>query len=317
VINTDPIHPVVAIMGPTASGKTALAIKLAKAMNGEIISVDSALVYRGMDIGTAKPNCEEKDGITHHLIDILDPSEAYSTGRFCRETRELIHDIKKRGKLPILAGGTMLYFNALLNGLSTLPKADPLIRVELDQEAAIKGWHAMHEQLSVVDPTAAARIHPNDPQRIQRALEVFRITGKSITTHFEQTVATDSSIRPIRIMVMPNDRARLHQRIEERFHQMIDRGFIKEVELLYQRGDLHTRLPSIRAVGYRQIWDYLEGKTGMDATIQLGIIATRQFAKRQITWLRREVNVKEYDTDDPSLQRKVFDDLKESMHFLQ
>jgi tRNA dimethylallyltransferase len=292
-------------MGPTASGKTRLAIELAKALNGEVVSVDSALVYRGMDIGTAKPDLAERQGVPHYLIDILDPAESYSTGRFREEALALMADITARGKLPILAGGTLLYFNALFHGLSALPSADPDIRRQIDAEAAARGWPALHEELAKIDPDAAARIHPNDPQRIQRALEVYRISGVPLTVLCAETKPPPPPFDIHKLIVAPSDRTLLHERIQRRFLDMIERGLIEEVRSLYERGDLHADLPSIRAVGYRQVWAYLAGEYDRDTMIERAIIATRQFAKRQFTWLRREETALSYRSEDERLAETV------------
>ena len=299
------LPPAVVLMGPTASGKTGLAIALAKALNGEVISVDSALVYRGMNIGTAKPSLEERDGVPHHLIDILDPAEAYSTGRFREEALALMADITARGKLPILAGGTMLYFNALLHGLSSLPSADPDIRRQIDIEAETKGWAALHAELEAIDPPAASRIHPNDPQRIQRALEVYRVTGIPLTRLCSESQAAPLPFKPVRLILEPASREVLHDRTRRRFLDMIASGLIEEVRTLYERGDLHPGLPSIRAVGYRQVWGYLNGAYERSDMIERAIIATRQFAKRQMTWLRRETAACRYDSADVWLVEKA------------
>ena len=301
--------PAIALMGPTASGKTRLAIELALALDGEVISVDSALVYRGMDIGTAKPDREERRGVPHHLLDILDPAEAYSTGRFREDALALMHEITGRGKLPILAGGTMLYFNALFHGLSDLPSADPEIRRQLDEEAGVRGWPALHAELARVDPDAAARIHPNDPQRIHRALEVYRITGVPLTVLCAEAKAPPPPFDLAKLVVAPADRAALHERIRRRFLAMIERGLVEEVRTLYERGDLHAELPSIRAVGYRQVWAYLAGEYGWDTMAERGVIATRQFAKRQFTWLRREETALRYRSEDEKLVARILGDL--------
>jgi tRNA dimethylallyltransferase len=296
-------------MGPTASGKTRLAVELAKALDGEVISVDSALVYRGLDIGTAKPDAEERQGIPHHLIDILDPAEAYSTGRFREEALNLMAEIAERGRLPILAGGTMLYFNALFHGLSALPSADPDLRRRIDAEAAERGWPALHGELARIDPAAAARIHPNDPQRIQRALEVYRLTGVPLTVLRAETQAPPPPFELVRLILAPQDREALHERIRRRFLDMLDRGLVEEVRALYERGDLHADLPSIRAVGYRQVWAYLDGEYGREAMAERAIITTRQFAKRQFTWLRREETAPRYASEDPRLLETVLRDV--------
>lgn len=301
--------PALVIMGPTASGKTRLAIQLAQALNGEIISVDSALIYRGMDIGTAKPSQEERCGIPHHLIDIRDPTESYSTGAFIKDAVKLMDDITARGQLPILAGGTFLYFNALLNGIAKLPAADPELRQEIDREAGQKGWSLLHEELSRFDPVAAARIHRNDPQRIQRAIEVYRLTGVPLTELCAEAQTPPLPYAVTRIIVTPKERSILHERIRQRFITMMEQGLIAEVEKLYARGDLHLDLPALRAVGYRQVWLYLSGEYDRDTLIERGIIATRQFAKRQYTWLRRESAHRHYDSESETLLDEVLQDL--------
>lgn len=307
-----PLRAIV-IMGPTASGKSALAMQLAKALNGEIISVDSALVYRGMDIGTAKPTAEEQRKVPHHLIDLLDPKEAYSTGRFLKDANTSIQDISDRKLIPILAGGTMLYFNALLKGLSNLPEADPIIRTALEKTLHEHGLEALYSELQSVDPTSALRIHPNDPQRILRALEVFRISGQPLSEHFKQSEPQETPVKIIPLILMPSHRARLHERIHERFIAMIEAGFIEEVEALKARKDLSPELPSMRAVGYRQIWDYLEGAYDYNTLLERGVIATRQFAKRQMTWLRREQEVPIFDSEGSKLFDTVMTYLSQSL----
>ena len=276
------------LMGPTASGKTALSVAMAQAMNAEIISVDSALVFKAMDIGTAKPTEAERGGIVHHLIDILDPSEAFSTGQFRNRALELMADITARGKLPILVGGTMLYFSALTQGLAQLPEADPEIRQRLDQQLQEIGKQAMHERLAAVDPVAAARIHMNDPQRVQRALEVYEISGKPLTSFFQADEGEDLPYTYTKIIIEPKQRHSLHDKIAERFKLMLAQGLIDEVEALRQRGDLDESMPSIRCVGYRQVWSYLQGEYDFAEMQEKGIAATRQLAKRQLTWLRKE-----------------------------
>jgi tRNA dimethylallyltransferase len=276
------------LMGPTASGKTALSVAMAQAMNAEIISVDSALVFKAMDIGTAKPTEAERGGIVHHLIDILDPSEAFSTGQFRNRALELMADITARGKLPILVGGTMLYFSALTQGLAQLPEADPEIRQRLDQQLQEIGKQAMHERLAAVDPVAAARIHMNDPQRVQRALEVYEISGKPLTSFFQADEGEDLPYAYTKIIIEPKQRHSLHDKIAERFKLMLAQGLIDEVEALRQRDDLDESMPSIRCVGYRQVWSYLQGEYDFAEMQEKGIAATRQLAKRQLTWLRKE-----------------------------
>ena len=278
----------VLLMGPTASGKTALSVAMAQALNAEIISVDSALVYRGMDIGTAKPTLEERGGIPHHLIDILDPCESFSTGQFRAMALELMADIVNRGKLPLLVGGTMLYFSALTQGLATLPEADPEIRQRLDRELAELGKEVLHARLAQVDPQAAARIHVNDPQRIQRALEVYEISGKPLSSFFESDQQSGLPFNFIKLIVAPEQRATLHEKIALRFKQMLAQGFLEEVKALRARADLNESMPSIRCVGYRQAWAFLNGGYDYDTMVEKAIAATRQLAKRQFTWLRKE-----------------------------
>lgn len=272
-------------MGPTASGKTAFAMALADKYPIDIISVDSALIYRGMDIGTAKPTQDEQKQYPHKLIDICDPAQSYSAANFRHDAIVEIDNSLKNGRIPLLVGGTMLYFKALIEGLSPLPAADSEIRQQIEEKANRLGWQAIHEDLKKVDPVSAKRIHPNDPQRLNRALEVYLITGKSLTELTEQSgEALPYDIK--QFAIMPQDRAELHQRIEQRFLQMLDQGFEDEVKRLMQRSDLHLNLPSIRCVGYRQMWEYLTGDVSYDEMVFKGICATRQLAKRQITWLR-------------------------------
>lgn len=279
--------PIIAIMGPTASGKTAAALEIARHIPSEIISVDSALVYRGMDIGTAKPSREERSAVPHHLIDIMDPSEAYSAARFREDALSLISDIHKRGKLPLLVGGTMLYFKALTSGLDTLPPADPVIRARLDEEAACSGWPALHARLAELDPETAGKLKPNDSQRIQRALEVIELTGKPLSVLQSGRKQDTLSFHLTSIALEPSDRSQLHERIAQRFDQMLEADkLIEEVRLLRQRGDLHLGMPSMRCVGYRQTWQYLDGEFDRHTLREKGIAATRQLAKRQLTWLR-------------------------------
>ncbi|MEG9487831.1 tRNA (adenosine(37)-N6)-dimethylallyltransferase MiaA [Mannheimia indoligenes] len=273
------------LMGPTASGKTDLAIALRQELPVEVISVDSALIYKGMDIGTAKPSKAELALAPHRLIDILDPAESYSAMNFHSDALREMAEITAQGKIPLLVGGTMLYYKALLEGLSPLPSANPTIRAEIEARAEQQGWAVLHQELVKIDPIAGARINPNDSQRINRALEVFYITGKTMT----ELTAQQGEALPYNILqfaIAPEDRAVLHQRIEQRFHKMIDLGFEEEVKRLFLREDLHINLPSIRCVGYRQMWEYLQGDISLDEAIFKGICATRQLAKRQITWLR-------------------------------
>lgn len=277
--------PAIFLMGPTASGKTDLAIRLRQTLPVEVISVDSALIYKGMDIGTAKPSADELALAPHRLIDILDPSESYSVMNFRDDALREMAEITAQGKIPLLVGGTMLYYKALLDGLSPLPSAEPVIRAQIEARAEQYGWPALHAELLKIDPVSGARINPNDSQRINRALEVFYISGKTMT---ELTAEQGEGI-PYNISqfaIAPQDRAVLHQRIEQRFQKMIDLGFEQEVRRLFERGDLSADLPSIRCVGYRQIWEYLSGEVSLDEAVFKGICATRQLAKRQITWLR-------------------------------
>ncbi|NDL61444.1 tRNA (adenosine(37)-N6)-dimethylallyltransferase MiaA [Acerihabitans arboris] len=286
------------LMGPTASGKTALAMALCRQLPVEIISVDSALVYRGMDIGTAKPRPDELAQAPHRLIDINDPAQAYSAADFSRDALQAMSEITASGRMPLLVGGTMLYFKALLEGLSPLPPANPEIRERIAQEAGLKGWEAMHRRLQMIDPASATRIHPNDPQRLSRALEVFFVSGKTLT---ELTKISGEAL-PYRVhqfAIAPQSREGLHQRIEQRFHQMLAAGFEQEARALFLRGDLHKDLPSIRCVGYRQMWSYLSGEIDYDEMVFRGICATRQLAKRQMTWLRGWQSVHWLDSDKP------------------
>ncbi|MPW37708.1 tRNA (adenosine(37)-N6)-dimethylallyltransferase MiaA [Vibrio sp. B1Z05] len=273
------------LMGPTASGKTELAIRLRRRFPIELISVDSALVYKGMDIGTAKPTAEEQAAAPHRLIDIIDPSQAYSAADFRRDALQLMQEITAQGKIPMLVGGTMLYYKALLEGLSPLPAADQAIRAQIEQQAQEKGWQALHDELREIDPVSAERIHPNDPQRLSRALEVYRITGKSLT-ELTQQKGEPIPYNVKQFAIAPQERSELHRRIELRYENMVQAGFEEEVRALHQRTDLNADLPAIRCVGYRQMWEYLEGEYSFDEAIFKGICATRQLAKRQITWLR-------------------------------
>ena len=290
------LPPAIFLMGPTAAGKTDLAIELTKVLPCELISVDSALVYRGMDIGTAKPSKELLAEFPHRLIDIIDPVQSYSAAEFRADALAAMADITARGNIPLLVGGTMLYFKALQEGLADMPPADAGIRAQLEAEAAALGWQGLHDQLAEVDPVSAARIHPNDPQRLIRALEVYRVSGLSMTAHREQQTAqsTDAAASGrhqlpytvANLAIAPADRHVLHDRIAQRFVHMLEQGFVDEVLALRARGDLHAGLSSMRAVGYRQVWDHLDGKLTWDQMQERGVIATRQLAKRQFTWLR-------------------------------
>ena len=279
----------VAIMGPTASGKTGAALEIARHRPCEIISVDSALVYRGMDIGTAKPTPDELAAVPHHLIDIIDPRASYSVMQFRADALRLVDEIHRRGALPLLVGGTMLYFKALRDGLDTLPPADPLLRAELDRDAAELGVPALHARLATLDAPTAARLKPNDSQRIQRALEIIRLTGQPMSQLLARAAPAPLPFQLLPIALEPSDRAVLHRRIAERFDAMLDRadgGLLAEVRRLRERGDLHPGLPSMRCVGYRQAWEYLDGQINRAVLRDKGIAATRQLAKRQLTWLR-------------------------------
>ncbi|MDD2053285.1 tRNA (adenosine(37)-N6)-dimethylallyltransferase MiaA [Pseudomonas putida] len=290
------LPPAIFLMGPTAAGKTDLAIELTKVLPCELISVDSALVYRGMDIGTAKPSKQVLAEFPHRLIDIIDPAESYSAAQFRTDALAAMAEITARGNIPLLVGGTMLYYKALQEGLAEMPAADPEVRQALEEEAQRLGWPALHEQLAAVDPESAARIHPNDPQRLIRALEVYRVSGLSMTAHRERQSAqsTDAAASGraqlpytvANLAIAPANRQVLHDRIAQRFTQMLEQGFVDEVVALRSRSDLHAGLPSIRAVGYRQVWDHLDGKLTSAEMQERGIIATRQLAKRQFTWLR-------------------------------
>jgi len=297
-------------MGPTASGKTDLAVELVQRLPCDIISVDSAMVYRGMDIGTAKPTPDVLAIAPHRLLDICDPAEPYSAGQFRTDALHEIENILAKGRIPLLVGGTMLYFHTLQNGLSELPQADPIIREKILNEAKQFGWQYLHERLQKIDPVSAQRIHPNDPQRLQRALEVYEITGKNLTTLCKEDKRQTLPYQLINLALAPADRDLLHQRIALRFQQMLDQGFITEVENLYRRGDLHADFPSIRAVGYRQAWDYLEGLLTVEEMQERAVIATRQLAKRQLTWLRSWQNVNWFDSEDPGKLNKILTIIK-------
>lgn len=290
-------------MGPTASGKTDLAIYLTEHFPVDIISVDSAMVYRGLNIGSAKPSAEELAKAPHRLIDVVDPLDVYSAAQFRNDALAEMAEITKAGRIPLLVGGTMLYFRALLNGLSELPAADEAIRQKLEQQAEELGWEKMHQRLAEVDAEAAARIHPNDPQRISRALEVYEVTGTAMSQLQKEQKAEPLPYQTLKLALMPSDRAVLHQRIEKRFKQMLENGLIDEVKALQARGDLNEDLPAIRAVGYRQVWDYLTGRMVYNEMEERGVIATRQLAKRQFTWLRSEKDLISYDSSQLSIQQ--------------
>jgi tRNA dimethylallyltransferase len=287
------------ILGPTGAGKTDLALRLAERRELEIVSVDSAMVYRGMDIGTGKPPPDVLRRHPHHLVDILDPLQAYSAGQFVRDARRAIDEIRARGKLPLLVGGTMLYFRALRRGLADMPAADPAVRATIDAEAALRGWPALHAELAALDPQAAKRIQPNDAQRIQRALEVHRLTGKTLS-ELHAAQPTNPNLAFAAYAWVPGDRERLYAAIEERFHAMMRAGLLEEVRKLHARGDLHADLPAIRSVGYRQLWEHLCSRDTLDSAIQRAIFATRHLARRQLIWLRAEPDIQWLDALDSS-----------------
>ena len=297
--------PAIFLMGPTASGKTELAVALAEQLPCELISVDSALIYRGMDIGTAKPEPALLAAAPHRLIDILDPAESYSAARFREDALRAMAEITAAGRIPLLVGGTMLYFRALQYGLSELPSADPEVRARLEAEAERVGWAEMHRRLQAVDPLTAERIHPNDPQRLQRALEVYEVSGRPMSEQLAERRQAAPPYRLVKLVLAPANRDVLRERIAGRFERMLERGLLEEVEALYRRGDLSPDLPSIRCVGYRQVWDYLAGALDRETMVERAVIATRQLAKRQLTWLRREQEAAWFDAEDVNLLQNV------------
>ena len=298
------LPPVVCIMGPTASGKTALAMALHDAIDSDIISVDSALVYRDMDIGTAKPTAQELAKYPHRLINLKDASESYSAAEFCKDALNEIAKIRANNRVPILVGGTMMYFKSLIEGISPLPEADPEVRKKIEAEAAVNGWEHLHQQLLTIDPESGERIHKNDPQRITRALEVYRISGKTMT-ELTQIKGPRLSGDILQFAIAPKERADLHARIALRFEQMIAQGFEQEVDRLRMRDDLHTNLPSIRCVGYRQMWQHLDGDYDHDEMIFKGVCATRQLAKRQLTWLRNWPEIQWLDMENENNLQQI------------
>jgi tRNA dimethylallyltransferase len=301
---------VIFLMGPTASGKSALAMAIAARVPVEIVSVDSAQVYRGMDIGTAKPSATDRAAVPHHLIDICDPAERYSAGRFAEDARRLIAAIHGRGRLPLLVGGTGLYFRALQRGLARLPAANPAVRARIEAEAAADGWAALHRRLRAVDPGAAARIHPTDPQRIGRALEVYELTGRSLTAHLADARATPLAGRVHKFVIDYPDRARLHAAIRDRFLAMLAAGLVDEARALRSRGDLTPAHPSMRLVGYRQCWEMFERRIRPEALAEKGVAATRQLARRQLTWLRAEPGAVWLVAGDPRNVDKILKSLQ-------
>ncbi len=293
------------LMGPTASGKSAIALELAARFPLEIINVDSASVYRGMNIGTAKPDAETLRRVPHHLLDCIEPTEAYSAARFRDEALQVMHGIIRRGRVPLLVGGTMLYFKALQQGLDELPTADPVVRAELDQEALEQGWPAMHAVLSRVDPVTAARLQPGDSQRIQRALEVYRVTGTPLSQYHDSGSRQPLDARVLALGLLPSDRGVLHRRIAERFDAMLEAGLEEELRTLRLRHALNPDLPAMRAVGYRQMWQFLEGQIDRATLREKGIIATRQLAKRQMTWMRSWPALQSFDALAPGVGREI------------
>ncbi|MDP7536541.1 MAG: tRNA (adenosine(37)-N6)-dimethylallyltransferase MiaA [Methylococcales bacterium] len=302
--------PVICLMGPTAAGKTALSVDIAKTFGAEIVSVDSTLVYRGMAIGTAKPTKAEQCGIPHHLLDILDPHQSFSAAEF--RTQALLHikTIQQQGKIPLLTGGTMLYFHALFNGLAELPAADPVVRQRLVDQSERFGSAFMHRKLQQIDPVSALRIHSNDPQRIQRALEVYELTGQPLSHHL---VAKNQQRLPfvvLKLVLAPDNRQGLHEKIALRFHAMLANGLVEEVEALFQRGDLTAQHSAMRAVGYRQVWQYLDGQLSYEEMVFKSIVATRQLAKRQFTWLRKIDDTLWFNADN-NIKCELYGVLKE------
>lgn len=298
--------PILCLAGPTASGKSASTHILAQHWPIEVIVMDSATIYRDMDIGTAKPSAEEQAAILHHLLDIRDPAESYSAAEFATDATRLIQEIRARGHYPVLCGGTMLYYKALREGLNDLPQADPAIRQQLDERAQEIGWPGMHEELTRIDPVTAVRLAPRDSQRIQRALEIFHISGKTMSDWLkDKAQPQEGSHQYVTMSLEPEDRSWLHKRIAVRYHDMIEQGLLQEVEKLYQRPDLHPSLPSIRCVGYRQLWSYLDGEVSLDLAIEQAIAATRQLAKRQLTWLRSEPERQQFNCQNPQAAEQI------------
>lgn len=305
--------PAILLMGPTASGKTAVAVQLATTLPCEIISVDSAMVYKDMDIGTAKPDADTLKRAPHHLINVIEPHESYSAARFRDDALTLMREITERGNIPLLVGGTMLYFKALVEGLNDLPEADSTIRLIIETMADEDGWPAVHDKLRKVDPETAARLEPNDSQRIQRALEIYYITGKSMTDLLKKPKYVYFPYTPIRIALLPADRAVLHQRIEQRFDAMLKAGLVDELRRLQEEYALDPDTPSMRCVGYRQTWDHLSGKISLDELREQGIAATRQLAKRQLTWLRSAEEFTEFDCLADNVGDRVLEYIRQEL----
>jgi len=308
--------PVIYLMGPTATGKTDIAAALFKRFPIELISVDSALVYRGMDIGTAKPSKEFLNNVPHRLIDICEPDESYSAARFRNDALLAIDEIHSKNKIPLVVGGTGLYFRALESGISDLPDADEEVRQRLESEARDVGWEAMHARLAEIDPVSADRIHPNDPQRIQRALEIYEISGRSMTDHCKDETINSFPFELIKIILNPGDRSKLHERIKHRFMKMLDEGLVEEVRSFHANGRFSSALPAMRMVGYRQVWNYLDGETDYEEMVEKGIVATRQLAKRQMTWFRKEEDGIWLDSDASGLIEQIQGILCENAHLL-
>lgn len=300
--------PVLCLAGPTASGKSAASMALAERWPIEIIVMDSATIYRGMDIGTAKPSTEEQARVPHHLLDICDPSQSYSAAEFRQDARALIERIFSRGRLPLVCGGTMMYYKVLREGINELPEADPHMRARIDAEAALKGWPALHAELAIYDPATASRLAPNDSQRLQRAIEIYRSSGVPMSEWLARGKPNESDdFEYVTVSLEPSDRLALHARIAQRYQAMLDQGLMDEVRRLYARGDLHTGLPSVRCVGYRQLWDHIEGRCTFDEAIERAIAATRQLAKRQLTWLRSDPARHQVDCLSPHAVGQVID----------
>ena len=305
--------PAIVIMGPTASGKTAIALELARALPCEIVSVDSALVYRSMDIGTAKPDAQTLRTVRHHLVDVIEPHESYSAARFRDDALTAMREITERGKIPLLVGGTMLYFKALLEGMNELPEADPAIRLVIDTMARERGWPAVHAKLKELDPATAERLEPTDSQRVQLALEIYYITGKTMGELLAKPRYVYFPYIPIKIALVPGDRAVLHRRIEARFDEMLRRGLVAEVQKLRDDYGLDASMPSMRCVGYRQAWQHLQGQLDIDALRDQGIAATRQLAKRQLTWLRSTPGLTVFDCLADDLPERVLNYVREEL----